>query len=282
MGGLHEADRGLCLPWSQQMSSSEPVYVKNSGLCTHNPGSIHPSIPLDVDLECVEVLTVRGEDGFVVDICDCRDHRVDLVDTAFVVGLLVCPCEELSSTVSEGLVLFDDWVHPERVPDVAQFRFIAERGTVRKFHDDRRGNAPNGSRFGQGEPLLERIALAVEEVDQERRVEDQSNRSRSSRFSSMSASRFSSRWSRMRSAVSDDRIPAHPRDGTADEATQRLLHRLAVLFVCFDELVELLGDADRFTHVAYIRVYEFINPPMRCPMTTSSRTVYCISGLVWR
>jgi len=51
--------------------------------------------------------------------------------------------------------------------------------------------------------------------------------------------------------------------------------------VCFDELVELLGDADRFTHVVYIRVYEFINPPMRCPMTTPSRTVYCISTLVW-
>jgi len=44
--------------------------------------------------------------------------------------------------------------------------------------------------------------------------------------------------------------------------------------VCFDELVELLGDADRFTHVAYIRVYELINPPMRCPVALSQRNEY--------
>ena len=92
--------------------------------------------------------------------------------------------------MSYRLVLFDDWIHPERVPDVPPFVLVAEFDTVREFYDDRRGNALSRHRLGEFDASLERSLATVEEINQERRIEDHSNRSRSLFLSLASVSRL--------------------------------------------------------------------------------------------
>jgi hypothetical protein len=51
-----------------QMPSETPSTPKNYGLSTHESGSINSSVRLDLDPERVEVLGIRSEDRFVVDV----------------------------------------------------------------------------------------------------------------------------------------------------------------------------------------------------------------------